>query len=811
MERVVPEGRHLSVGHAPFRVRGVTYGSFGSRMDGRRYPDRVQIKEDLLAIAEAGLNVLRTYSLPPPELLEIAEELHLRVLVGLDYHDWRMEPNSGRAARRRILDAGRAAVAEAMDLCAGNPAVLAIAVGNEVPVDLVRVHGIRSVQRTLERLIADVHAADPDMLATYVNFPTTEFLEVEGQDLVCFNVFLEDPEQLRRYLSHLQVVATPKPLLVTELGLAGDIHGWEAQAESLGNQLQVVDETGCAGATVFSWTDDWSVADRAVEGWGFGLTTRDRRPKPAFDVVSDWARHPSPRSQRTEWPRMSVIVCAYNEERTIDDCLSSLAASDYPDLEVLMCDDGSTDRTLEIARRYSDLGFQILELPHGGLSRARNAGLAAATGEIVAYLDADAACHPDWPYYLALSLTNGVAATGGPNLPFPNAGFVERAVALSPGAPMEVLVTYDRAEHVPGCNMAYKKEKLEAIGGFDPVYTSAGDDVDVCWKLLDQGEEIGYAPAAQVIHHRRDTIRGYLKQQRGYGRAERMLSGPHRQRFNRLGQARWSGFVYNGARFLPSLLRPTVYHGYQAMAPFQPVTSRPAEQVGSLVTALLPVAVPVAVLGLALSPFSLWALLVPAAMAVLALTHAVVTAAGLRVDRHEPHPWRLRLLVGILHVAQPLVRAWGRIRGRPAGPALATPFSEWSGNRAAWLVNVRTALQREGCSVRIGDPSAAWDLEARSWLGFVAIRVTTALAWNWEPRHRIRYGLRANALIGLSAGLLLLALDVTAGGLVLGLLTLELLLEARQLRKRAARAVNRSLAVRAMRSLDQLARPTDSQ
>ena len=120
----------------------------------------------------------------------------------------------------------------------------------------------------------------------------------------------------------------------------------------------------------------------------------------------------------------------------------------YPDLQVLVCDDGSTDRTLEIARRSP---FEVLALPHGGLSAARNAGLAAARGEIVAYLDADAACHPEWPFHLALAFEDPrVVVAGGPNLPWPDAGLVERAVALSPGNPVEVLVGDDRAEHVPG-------------------------------------------------------------------------------------------------------------------------------------------------------------------------------------------------------------------------------------------------------------------------------------------------------------------------------------------------------------------------
>ena len=90
-----------------------------------------------------------------------------------------------------------------MERCAGRPEVLAISVGNEVPADVARVHGVARIEEGLSTLVSAVHKADPDMLATYCNFPTTEFLEIEGQDLVCFNVFLENQRAFERYLRRL--------------------------------------------------------------------------------------------------------------------------------------------------------------------------------------------------------------------------------------------------------------------------------------------------------------------------------------------------------------------------------------------------------------------------------------------------------------------------------------------------------------------------------------------------------------------------------------------------------------------------------
>ena len=772
-ERVRADGKHLSVAGLPFRVRGATYGSFVARADGQLFPEAPRIEADLRLMAASGLNVLRTYSTPPRELLDLAGELGLRVMVGVSYDDWRTH-GTERGAHRKVLDAGRRALDDALDRIDGLPQVLAVSVGNEVPGDLVRLHGIRPVERVLSQLVEHVHTADPAMLVTYSNFPTTEYLQIDDLDLTCFNVFLEDPARLTAYLRHLQVVAGETPLLVTELGLAGDVHGEQAQADSLDWQLRVVDETGCAGATVFSWTDEWGVAGEEVRGWGFGLTHADRRPKPALDVVRRWAGRDL-RDLRETWPRLSVVVCAYNEERLLEECLSSLDRLDYPNLDVIVCDDGSTDRTLEIARRYP---FRVLDLPHGGLSAARNAGAEAATGEYVAYLDADAHCHPEWPYHLVLSMEDdGVVATGGPNLPVPGVGFVERAVAVSPGGPVEVLVSDNRAEHVPGCNMTFRRDALLAVGGFDVSFTSAGDDVDVCWKLLDRGGQIAFAPAAQVRHHRRSTVKGYLKQQRNYGRSERMVASRHAHRFNRLGQARWSGSIYGGLRMLPTVLRPVVYHGPAGGAPYQTVVGSRAAWAFGWAAALLPLTVPAFVLGLLLALLSPWWLALSALPLLAFVAYAGCIAAAARPPRGERQRLRWRALVTYFHVAQPLVRAWGRLRGPGLPPMPPPPPAAWSGDRLSWLMSLERELAGRGATVRFAGPTDTWDVQV-SRTPVLAERMSTAVQWGWTPQVRTRLVVRPVRLLGALAVAALLWASGVPVVAVAALLVVELAAEA---------------------------------
>ena len=125
------------------------------------------------------------------------------------------------------------------------------------------------------------------------------------------------------------------------------------------------------------------------------------------------------------------------------------------------------------------------------------------------------------------------------------------------------------AEHIPGCNMAFRKSALLEIGGFDEKFRVAGDDVDVCWSLQKQGWKLGFSPAAVVWHHRRNSIRGYWRQQRGYGRAEALLEKKWPEKYNAVGHVSWAGRVY-GNGFFTVLPHPgRVYQGQWGTAPFQ--------------------------------------------------------------------------------------------------------------------------------------------------------------------------------------------------------------------------------------------------
>ena len=147
-----------------------------------------------------------------------------------------------------------------------------------------------------------------------------------------------------------------------------------------------------------------------------------------------------------------------------------------------------------------------------GLSHARNTGAAAAKGEVLAYTDSDCMADADWLYYLIGTLVSGdYAGVGGPNITPPAQNWIQACVAAAPGGPNHVLLTDTVAEHIPGCNMAFYRWAFEGVGGFDPEYRKAGDDVDFCWRIQQAGWVISFSPTAIVWHYRRFTLRAFFE------------------------------------------------------------------------------------------------------------------------------------------------------------------------------------------------------------------------------------------------------------------------------------------------------------
>jgi len=721
-------GKFLFVGTEKLYVRGVTYGAFAPDARGNEYHDLTTVERDFAHMAANGINAVRIpHTMPPRALLDVAARHGLRVMVGLS-----AEQYIGYLIDRHGAPDIEALIRNTVRSCAGHPALLCYALGNEIPAPMARWLGRRRVQRYLERLYRVIKDEDPDGLVTYVNYPTTEYLELPFLDLVCFNVYLESQERFEAYLARLQNIAGDRPLIMSELGLDSWRNGEGGQTRSLDWQVRTAFAAGCAGVFVFSWTDEWYRHGHDVGDWTFGLTRTDRSPKPALDSVRE-AFAEVPYSAGVPWPRISVVVCTYNGARTIGDCLEGLCCLAYPDYEVIVVDDGSTNGAGAIAGGYD---VRLIQTANRGLAIARNTGLNAATGEIVAYIDDDAHPDPHWLTYLAATfLSTSHAGVGGPNIAPPGDGPIAECVARAPGGPVHVLVTDREAEHIPGCNMAFRKSCLEAIGGFDPQFRTAGDDVDVCWRLQERGWTLGFHPAAMVWHHRRNSVRTYWRQQIGYGRAEAMLERKWPEKYNGPGHVRWVGRMYgDGLTHVLGWRRPRVYHGVWGGAPFQSLYQPASSLLGSLpqmpewhlMTASL---AGIAALSVAWRPFKLALPLLVAAM-VPPVAQAWLSAARARFPDGPASSLarlRRRLLTAALHLIQPVARLRGRLiegltpwrrrgtpRPAPLWPVTASIWSEQWQEQQQRLHDMEAGLRADGGCVLRGGRHARWDLEVRS-------------------------------------------------------------------------------------------------
>jgi glycosyltransferase involved in cell wall biosynthesis len=648
-------GKFFFAGESKHFVKGVTYGPFGAGSHGAQFPERDMVERDFGLMRAAGVNTVRVFTVPPVWLLDQADAAGLKVLVGLPWtqHVAFLDDEAVRAGVRDAIVAGVRA-------CARHPAVFAYLVGNEIPPDMVRWHGAEAVRAFLKELVELVRREHPAALVSYANFPSTEYLSIDFVDFLCFNVYLHDEGRFRRYIARLHNLAVDKPLVLTEFGVDSMRNGAAEQAAILRWQVHAAFAAGAAGTFVFSWTDEWFTGGHLIEDWAFGLVDRERRPKPALSEV---ARHykgalPPPLARH---PRVSVVVCAYNAERTMEACLASLEVLNYPDYEVVVVNDGSKDRTLEIAERFPYC--RIISQPNKGLSVARNIGAEAATGEIVAYTDSDCVADPDWLTYLVARMEEGrLAACGGPNFPPPEDSLVPAAVAVSPGGPTHVLISDEVAEHIAGCNMAFRRDALLALGGFDPLYRAAGDDVDICWRFQDAGHTIGFSPAAVVWHFRRNTVRAYLDQQKGYGKAEALVYAKHPSRFNLFGQAKWLGRIYGDLSAALLLSRqPVIYSGTFGRGLFQTMYEPP-----SSLTALLPLTFEWSIASLALAAVAIalggWCWLLAAPL----LTTWIMCVNGALKAPIDPRfrGLKARALVALLIYLGPLLRGWERLKWR---------------------------------------------------------------------------------------------------------------------------------------------------
>ena len=530
--------------------------------DGALFPASQRCSGTSRRSREAGFTVVRTYTPPPDDLVELAAEHGLRILAGVFYPDWRyLLGASRRRAAAGAARGARARYARRRGGCAGDEHVLALSLGNEIPADVAplvrhRAESPRSIAEPRRRRRA---TRTPSMLVTYANYPTAEYLPLETLDFLTFNVFLEREADFRA-LPDPPAPPRRRPAARARRGRArrdGDAGREDRQAEALDWQLETAIERGVAGTCVFSWTDEWCGRRPARSRAGTsGSPDADRSPRPALDVAR--ALEPARRSrdlddrvavdQRRDLRlqrggharRVPARTRARSTTRTSRSSSSTTARPTRP----------------RRSRARHPRARLAARSRTAASSAARNEGYRAAAGDLDRLPRRrrvpDARSGP----------TSSRSRFDGPTSAAPAGRTSRRSTTRSarsrsraaPGGPVHVLIDRRPRRARPRLQHGVLEDRPRRGRRVRPrlharpatTSTSAGG----CSTAA--GTSASTRPRV-VWHHRRPGLRAYLRQQRGYGRSEALVEARHPDRFTAAGTARWRGRIYDSLR--PSVAR----------------------------------------------------------------------------------------------------------------------------------------------------------------------------------------------------------------------------------------------------------------
>jgi len=249
-------------------------------------------------------------------------------------------------------------------------------------------------------------------------------------------------------------------------------------------------------------------------------------------------------------PMVSVVVTVRDDERTIAACLESISRLQYPNYEVIVIDDASRDRSVEIAAAAP--GVRLMrQSSRAGLGTIRNAALHVARGDLIAFTRADCVVDADWLTLAVRAITEDACdAVSGPIFP----SQAERGVAAHVLAAIEKVgekagakqSSGEHAVQLADRNMLVRKSSLIAVGGFDARFIDEGGDRDLAARMRAAGMALAGCPAGFVWRCGRITLGQFLRQRIRDGRCEAMLAIAAIGSFGAIAQA-WARRHYSAA------------------------------------------------------------------------------------------------------------------------------------------------------------------------------------------------------------------------------------------------------------------------
>lgn len=202
------------------------------------------------------------------------------------------------------------------------------------------------------------------------------------------------------------------------------------------------------------------------------------------------------------FPLVSVIILTRNRADSLARTLQSVNKLDYPNVEVVVVDNGSTDQTFQVASNFS--AKYVFSPPSYGFSKSRQLGVETARGEIIAWCDDDCIPEPDWLQHFVkrLQSEDDLGLVGGQviNVGFNDTKQYKGRSKLARNGKLIFVANPQEAEFFGNLNMAVKRQAVQSIGGYDPFLKAGLEEIDLAMSLRRNGFRIEFEPAAVVRH-----------------------------------------------------------------------------------------------------------------------------------------------------------------------------------------------------------------------------------------------------------------------------------------------------------------------
>ncbi|MBI4167352.1 MAG: glycosyltransferase [Candidatus Aenigmarchaeota archaeon] len=262
--------------------------------------------------------------------------------------------------------------------------------------------------------------------------------------------------------------------------------------------------------------------------------------------------------------KVSIVIPTYNRAKDIKKAVESVLKTDYPNYEVIVVDDASKDNTIPTLKKLKTKKLRVVQRKiNGGPAAARNDGIKAAKGELIAFTDSDCTVSKEWISNLAgfiKKLPEDVAGVCGTIYPPRDANFLMRLIYFMPQMDGNTLIAERKKEPFTvnniSCNNAmWKSSVIRKMKGFDEsffrYFRTVPEDSELCYRTIKKGYKFYMYPGAPTYHHFRPTLKEFLKQSYRAGRGGGVVLAEHPDWFG------WRTPLVLG--FIPALLYPPAW------------------------------------------------------------------------------------------------------------------------------------------------------------------------------------------------------------------------------------------------------------